>query len=149
MMSCVLHVCSEHSPSVTIAATLKHAKKAIHQLQPLLRHAKKEVSAPITDGKAVILSTSLQGGISAQGDDLAATSSGEGIAEGLKQFKKSFLNVLDLAVQSSLNIWSRCIHFVIFYKHYSQLQSPRLQDEQKEAENAVVERWKDSMVRKC
>ena len=99
MMSRVLQVCSEHSPSVTVAATLKHAQKAIHQLQPLLRHAKKEVSAPITDGKAVILSTSLQGGISAQDDDLAATSSGEGIAKGLKQFKKSFLKVLDSMVR--------------------------------------------------
>ena len=64
MMSRVLQVCGENSPSVTVAATLNHALKAIHQPQPLLQHDKKEAFfAPLTDRMAAILSPPPQGGI--------------------------------------------------------------------------------------
>lgn len=83
MMSRVLQVCSENSPSVTVAATLKHAQKAIDQLQPLLQHDKKEAFfAPLTDQKATILPPRLQGGIPTR-DDHRAVASLEGIAEGV------------------------------------------------------------------
>ncbi|PWW73889.1 hypothetical protein C7212DRAFT_213953 [Tuber magnatum] len=53
MMSRVLQACSENSPLATVEATLGHAQKAIDQLQPLLRHDKKEAFfAPLTDQKA-------------------------------------------------------------------------------------------------
>ncbi|RPB00949.1 hypothetical protein L873DRAFT_1678406 [Choiromyces venosus 120613-1] len=85
MMSRVLQVCSENSPSVTVAATLKHTQKAIDQLQPLLRHDKKEAFfAPLTDQKATILPSRLQGGIPAQDEHRATASTGEGIVEGVE-----------------------------------------------------------------
>ena len=85
MMSRVLQVCGENSPSVTVAATLEHAQKAIHQPQPLLQHDKKEAFfAPLTNRKAAILSPRPQGGIPAHDDHQAAASSGDGIGEGIE-----------------------------------------------------------------
>lgn len=50
MVARVLQICSENSPTVTVAAALKHAQKAIQELQPLLKHDKKEgFFAPLTD----------------------------------------------------------------------------------------------------
>ncbi|KAG0131066.1 hypothetical protein HOY82DRAFT_349408 [Tuber indicum] len=84
MMSRVLQVCSESSPSVTVAATLRHAQKAIDQLQPLLRHDKKEAFfAPLTDQKAAVPPPRFQGGVPAQGDHRAAASASEGTVEGV------------------------------------------------------------------
>ena len=84
MMSRALQVCSENNPSVTVTATLKHVQKATDQLQPFLQHDKKGAFFPLlTDRKAAILSPRPQGGIPAQGDHRAATSSGRGIAEGI------------------------------------------------------------------
>ena len=83
-MSRVLQVCSENNPSVTVAATLKHVQKATDQLQPFLQHDKKEAFFPLlTDRKAAIFSPRPQGGIPAQSDHRAATSSAKGIAEGI------------------------------------------------------------------
>lgn len=50
MVARVLQICSENSPTVTVAAVLKHAQKAIQELQPLLKHDKKAgFFAPLTD----------------------------------------------------------------------------------------------------
>lgn len=64
MVARVLQICSENNPMVTVAAALKHAQKAIQELQPLLKHDKKEgFFAPLTDQTASALSPRLQGGI--------------------------------------------------------------------------------------
>lgn len=50
MVARVLQICSENSPTVTVAAALKHAQKAIQELQPLLKHDKKAgFFTPLTD----------------------------------------------------------------------------------------------------
>ena len=74
---------------MTVAATLKRVQKATDQLQPFLQHDKKEVFFPLlTDRKAAILSPRPQGGIPAQGDHRAATSSGKGIVKGIDSFQE-------------------------------------------------------------
>jgi len=113
MMRRVLQVCSENSPSVTIAPTPKHAQKAIDQPQPLLQHDKKEaLFAPLSDRKAAFLSPRPQGGIPAQDGHRAAASSGEGIAEGIEAVQEKLCHVRPSGtklVKDLVTVHSLCI----------------------------------------
>lgn len=66
MVARVLQICSENSPEDTVDAALKHAQKAIQELQPLLKHDKKEgFFTPLTDQNVSPLPPRLYGGIPA------------------------------------------------------------------------------------
>ncbi|CAZ79591.1 unnamed protein product [Tuber melanosporum] len=194
MMSRVLQVCSENSPSVTVAATLRHAQKAIDQLQPLLRHDKKEAFfAPLTDQKAAVLPPRFQGGLSQDVrsggtkliKDLVTVHSlcyllqelygqplfnvrltlsifmepeNEAIVSNLGALHRMCVweeillqntipdtwneatRVKNSAGAAAASIEEEAVPAVVATSAEGQLQNPRSQDEQKEAEKAVVER---------
>lgn len=78
MVARVLQICSENSPTVTVEATLKHAQKAMRELEPLLKHNKKEsFFAPLTDQKVSTLPPRLQAGIPINDDHGAAEPAGK------------------------------------------------------------------------
>lgn len=72
MVARVLQICSENSPTVTVAAALKHAQRAVQELQPLLKHDKKAgFFAPLTNQN--VLASPPNDGI----NDDAPTATGE------------------------------------------------------------------------
>lgn len=72
MVARVLQICSENSPTVTVAAALKHAQRAVQELQPLLKHDKKAgFFAPLTNQN--VLASTLNDGI----NDDASIATGE------------------------------------------------------------------------
>lgn len=82
MISRVLQVCSENNSVPTVAATLKHAQKAIDQLQPLLRHDRKEAFfAPLTDRKSSIPLPHSQGGMPVDDDHVETGSTSKVVDE--------------------------------------------------------------------